>query len=273
MIKWLAVQNGTGQILVSNSPSKNLEFEKSNITFDAGAQTRLSNGNVRMIENQFEGKGTIKMTITLTQQRSTQVLNNTFDGVHLEFIQPPNKAIVLRNNIFKRNSSFDNGALLQHCDIGDAKTGQGAGCDPRAECTEPVGRGDVQCKCTGRLKASAYDGSKCELDGKYLDIFKQQRNIQVRVRKPKSLTVQFRVKAQSERSFQVAVHSSAPEYLVVDSQRQYDMSPAKSEETQDLNFTLLGNKMNWSDSNEKTAYITVHPQDDTSSEIAEGVEL
>ena len=266
----LPVQSVMGKFLVSNSPY-NIEFtiKRSNITFNTGAQMELSNGNVNMMENRFEGNGTIKMGVTNMQKRSTQVLSNIFDGVDLRFTKAPDRAIVLRNNVFENGSHFDHGALLQQCDDGDAKTGLGAGCDPRAECAEPV-QGDVQCQCTSPLtsppgllrfkKGFLEDGSKCELDGEHLDIFQGSRIISARVRKPESVVLPFSVRAQSETSFNVAFDSSAPEYLVVENWRQYNMSSAKSDQTQDFLFTLRGDKMKWSDGEKIEARITVRPQ-------------
>ena len=172
------------------------KMERSNITFNTGTQMKLFTANVKLTENHFRGNGTIKMKIARTDQRSSLVLSNIFDGVSLEFQKPPaDKAVVLRNNEFKNGSHFENGSLMQHCDAGDAMTGQDAGCDPRAQCSEVV-RGDVQCKCTGMLIASGKDGSKCELGGKYLDIFHKERNLRVRVRKPEDLTLPFFVQAK-----------------------------------------------------------------------------
>ena len=274
-------------LLVSYSLHRNeasyyeLKIERSNIRFNAGTQMELSNSKVELIENRFGGNGSIKMTVARTDQRSSRVLGNIFDGVNLEFIRPPaDKAVVLLNNEFKSGSSFNNGSLMQHCDAGDAMTGEDAGCDPRAECSEVV-RGDVQCRCTGMLIASVKDRwdagvllFECKLGGNHLDIFQKERSIKVRVRKPVGLTLPFFVQAKSEKSFNMTVGSSAPEYLVVERQWQYyTMSKRKSDQTRSFNFTLLGNKMNWPDSNQTKARITVFSQDDVSEAIEGGAQV
>ena len=273
------MQSSAGKLIVSNSPKHFIQLKDSTLTFTNGAQMKLSNRYVVMSNNRFVGNGTVEVGVTSTRLMSTQILVNAFNGVGLQFMKNPiasidqdfkpkmfgelaDKAIVLRNNNFTNRSPFDNGYLLNRCDNSRAKTGLDAGCDPRAECTEPI-TGDVQCKCNSpyrfRQNFALKDGSKCELAGQLLDVFQTKPYLEVVVRKPHNRSLCFDIEAQSEVSFSAAIDSSAPYLLVGSRQLSYDMSAAKSKEAKEVNFILLGNKMNWSDSENATeeAFVSV----------------
>ena len=251
-----------GKFLVSDSPTKEFTLEESSLIFSNSAQDEvmmdLTNGKVKMVENTIVGTGIIKAAVSDPQEGSTRILSNTFKMVILKFVQPKSRVIVLRNNKFENGSRFDHDAALQHCDKGTAKTGQDAGCDLRAECTEPV-EGDVQCQCKPPLQFRTgvlNDGSKCELDGKILNIYHESTTIEARVRKPQDLKLLFQILAQSETTFNVTINSSAP-YLVVVPTATYDMSTARPVLYKSFNLMLLGGEMKWSDSDEREAFISI----------------
>ena len=184
----------------------------------------LSNAELEMVGNNFVGNGTIAVGrgSAVTSLEKTKIISNTFHGVQLRFKgkKTKNNIITLRNNDLKNGSKFTAPpGSFNRCDPGSANTGQAAGCDPRAECTEPQDKGNVQCKCVAPLRFKdgfRKDGSKCALVGELLDIFREQRTIMARVRKPLSLQHLFSIEAQSEVSFNATISSNAS-YLVIDS--------------------------------------------------------
>ena len=279
------MQFAASKFLIVQSPSLGLKLEDSSFIFNNGAQMKLWNADLKMIDNNFIGSGTVEVdTGNNTLRVSAQIAASTFRRVSLLFTGKPtrNKRITLRNNVFLDGANFSTTIDPQHCDAG-AATGQAAGCDPRAACTEPF-PGDVHCRCTKPLRYKAgdvQDGSKCELDGKLLGIFQPAKTVKARVRKPSNTTVLFAVQARSERPFSPSIliqykQSTTKRFLHVEassSDVEFAMSPAKSELKKEFNLTVLGLAVDWPDSEKRTASIVVNADEAKAQSLLVEIDL
>ena len=250
--------------------------EESSVTLKGGVQMKLSHARIKLINNNFsEGSGIIE--VDTSSLKEADILANTFNGASFEFTgaQHPTatheKVFTLRNNVFQNGSRFNTSAAPwaapKRCDDSaqavKVPTGQAAGCDNRAECTEPDFIGNVQCNCPSPLEFKAgwlRDRSKCEMHGQVLDVFHAKREIDARVRKPKNLTLHFDISAQSDVTFNATIVSTELPLLSIDaikSDLEFVMSSAKSMLDKQFLLAVLGSAANFSDSESKKAVIIV----------------
>ena len=263
-----------GTLLAVLAPARDLTVLNSNVLLGNGARLSLANSEVRIKSSRFTGNGTILAGIHGFALTTAEFGSNTFEGVHLVFNNIIRSTVQLRNNIglsYKAELG-----LPKSCD--STKTGVAAGCDQRAECHEPS-IGDVQCSCASPLsfKADAVpDGSRCELAGQLLDIFRQDRVLLVTLRKPESLYTNISVHAESEGSFSAVIETSTP-FLSVDGRRSvtrfFTMSTAKSSLQYDFELAVLGQLANWSDSETQQAVVTVTSPESTPKRLTVNVML
>ena len=85
----------------------------------------------------------------------------------------------------------------------------GAGCDPRATCTNDEKYGGVHCHCNSPLSFKERDGSVCQLGEQSLTVVEAANQIVVTVRKPETSNHTISVQARSEQPLNVSLSSTA----------------------------------------------------------------
>ena len=196
-----------------------------------------------------------------------------FSGL-IRTVDPSDEGLVTLDN----GKSFKNpvayGSAVQ-CDGGTSSlltktvTGVAAGCDPRAQC-QNLHEGGVKCTCQLPLTFKTgviADGSHCHFQGQRLQLLQEETSMKLTIYKPENRYENITVRAQSEQTFDATISTDAG-FLMVDDmqsvQRHYIMSTAKSFLSEYFRLTVLGNKLDWPDSQEhKQGFVVVKSTGDT----------
>ena len=265
-------QAGTHANFLKSVSDYRFVLQDSNVTFENNALMTLSNPFVKLVGNNFNGNGSIRVGTgeDFSALVKAEVAGNNVDGVRLLFggINDNDENVLMRNNEVANHGSLSlRSGSPQGCDAGNS--GRSVGCDHRAECTAATL--GVQCSCLTPLQAvkgehAVFDGSLCALKGQMLDIFEQSKAIDVFVPKPQdSNDIEITLVGTAEETFSATFSSSAAFMEILSNSSQplqgnrtlFEMSTARPERSQTLFLRVSGKKVPWADNEFRSETILV----------------